>query len=113
MRHSDGEQFPSVPSNRTSRDDLLVVIAEAFRVQSVGAADVHQKVCAFVRARRDAGDPPERVIVALKDVIDRAAVRGHRTERQSALVETIIRWCINEYYQRADAYAPNEPDEHP
>jgi hypothetical protein len=101
------------PYDRNARNELARLIAEAFRAESSGIENLHLRVCAFVRERRDAGDPPEGVVIALKDVIDRATIRSARTEKQSALVETLIRWCINEYYQAADSAQQDSEPEHP
>jgi hypothetical protein len=102
-----------LPYDGDVRNELARLIAEAFRAESSGIENLHLRVCAFVRERRDAGDPPERVVVALKDVIDRATICSARTEKQSALVETMIRWCINEYYQAADSPPRGPEPEHP
>jgi hypothetical protein len=107
------ESLDPLPYDRNVRNELARLIADAFRGESSSLENQHRRVCAFVRERRDAGDPPERVVVALKDVIDRATIRSGRTEKQSALVETMIRWCINEYYQAADSRPQRPEPEHP
>jgi hypothetical protein len=103
----------SPAQRRTSRDELARLIGEAFGRPTVQAELLHGQVCAFVRERRDAGDPPERVIVALKDVIDYATLRSPRTEAQTGLVETIVKWCIREFYRPADAPQAEAPPDHP
>jgi hypothetical protein len=60
----------------------------------------HDAVCAYVAARKATGDPPERVLAALKTLV-RAAVGPTLARRDlDALVERTVHWCIEEYYRR-------------
>ena len=85
------------------RDDLTELLAGAF-LQAPGTYDLlRDEVCRFVRAKRDAGEPPERVLIALKEIVARATVRVARTGAHAALADTVIRWCITEFYRPADS----------
>ncbi len=65
-----------------------------------------ERVCAVVDELKGAGWPPERVIVAVKQVANDAGLHSSRsvlsasaplTERDVALVH-MVRWCIERYY---------------
>jgi hypothetical protein len=64
---------------------------------------LHDAICRFVDRMR--GDPPELVIIALKETLDRVPARGTAARYARDLAATAVRLCIAEYYrpsQRAD-----------
>ncbi len=89
--------------------ELSALFLRAFREVAGSESDasvgsLRVRVCAFVREARERGDPPERVLAALKrttiDAIDPLYFRGESPE-QRGLRETLFRWFLDEYY-RAD-----------
>jgi len=83
-----------------------VVAAHPVRTDEALTQALQESVCAVVDELKDAGWPPERVIVAVKQVADDAGLHSSRnvlsasaplTERDVALVH-MVRWCIERYY---------------
>jgi hypothetical protein len=67
------------------------------------AASLREAVRAFAESRRDAGDPPERALIAVKERVGDALRRrpGAPKGDASALLRRVVHWAIEAYY-RAD-----------
>jgi hypothetical protein len=89
------------------RDYLATFVAAHLSLaEDSSREEMHQRVCAMVDELKAAGWPPERVIVAVKQVADDAGLRPSRgvlsaknalTEQDTAVVY-MVRWCIEQYY---------------
>lgn len=92
--------------------DLRAAFAEAFRTAarstSVDVSRVRALVYAYVRAAKARGNPPERVIIALKELTIADVHWYLASAQQLVLREQVIRWCLDEYY---GASAPAERTE--
>lgn len=97
-------------SHQVSRDaDPLVTTLEqvVYPLSGPTEAELQEAVHAFVDARRHSGEPPERILVALKE-LSRSVLRSRRRATTGAidddgsrvLVEQIVRWAIARYYDR-------------
>jgi hypothetical protein len=65
---------------------------------------LREQVRVYVRALRHDGATPERVLVAVKDLVRRALPRPGTATRRSdadALLTRIVEWTVSDYY-RAD-----------
>ena len=62
---------------------------------------LREAVCAFVAMLRDRGLPPERTLVAVKDVISSAYAPNDILDRQRELASRVATWCVEEYYRAA------------
>lgn len=94
----------STPALPGATEELLNAALRA--TVATGADDVpvlHDAVRAYVLALRTRGDPPERVLIAVKDRVYDSIRRRPATPRvdASALVSRIVHWAIEAYY-RAD-----------
>jgi hypothetical protein len=67
------------------------------------AGSLREAVRAFARSRRDAGDAPERALIAVKERVGDALRRRPGTPKSdaSALLRRVVHWAIEAYY-RAD-----------
>ena len=89
------------------RDTLTALVAEHPTVaDATHQQRLRQQVCAMVDELKSGGWPPERVIVAVKQVADDAGLHPSRgvlstlsplTDRDAMLVN-MVRWCIEQYY---------------
>lgn len=66
------------------------------------ATDLRDAVCSFVRQARSVGQPPERVLMAVKSAVRQAVL--HAPARPDAttdaqLMQQSVEWCIAEYYR--------------
>lgn len=97
--------------------DLRSLFQRAFlgemRVESDDdLAPLRTMVCAYVREARAQGDPPERVLAALKHVtINSVEALYPRQElpEQRVLRETLFRWFLDEYYAPDRPRGPDAP----
>ncbi len=70
------------------------------------------KICVIqlTRNKRDAGEPPERIIVALKEAASDAGLAPRLDPARPLVpgfsgdvVDTMVVWCIETYYESFDA----------
>jgi hypothetical protein len=89
--------------------DYLAAVVAAHPVIAINNdnQELRARVCAVVDELKAADWPPERVIVAVKQVADDAGLHSSRrllsatdplTERDAALVH-MVRWSIEHYYR--------------
>jgi hypothetical protein len=86
-RGVDSEEVPSA----TAQVDPAAAVVEARRQA------VRQLVCASVMDLKASCLPPERVLAVVKQRV--VAAIGRRTVRADAIVDDVVRWCIEEYYR--------------
>ena len=58
--------------------------------------ELRDAACAFVDELKTREMPPEQVLVAVKDLLH--SVDGGDAETQRQLMQKVIGWCINAYY---------------
>ena len=95
------------PKVLTLRDSLSRA-AMTLTTSMYGATDkaLRDEVCAVVYELKDAGWPPERTIIAIKEIALEAGltqsqnvlVRGSDLSPRDALLAKVIRWTIECYY---------------
>lgn len=96
-------RFPeSLPSaldlSESLRATFALDIRSAAGREPVDVSTLQSLVCSFVRAAKERGEPPERVIAKLKALtIGRGDLR-YATLQQQQLRDSILRWCLDEYY---------------
>lgn len=84
-----------------------------FPVTAESEAELRKRVCRYADELQASGEPPERVIVAVKHVAQEAGFDASRRSAQSAenrnerekLIADLVSWCIDGYYRpplRAD-----------
>lgn len=96
--------LPSVVRLREGLNDTARAIAAGSHTIDHG---LQERVCAVVDDLRALGWPPERVIVAVKQVAEDAGVRGSRNVLRVSggltgadqILQNIVRWCIEHYYR--------------
>lgn len=94
-----GDPTAPRPAPPPTPDALLRALARARSATELEAADVLAEVCAYVRACRAAGLPPERVLVAVKAVAAESGLTPQRAGEPPGPLEWVVRWCIEEYYR--------------
>ena len=85
---------------------LLGALELAGSRDSIAMDALRLAVCTFTRAYRGEGLMPERVLIAVKDLVDNRAVpiRTHASDRNGNLLrESISTWCINAYFDAEGA----------
>jgi hypothetical protein len=89
------------PIQAAERFAAALRAAAATGATSAGA--LREAVRVYVETRRDAGDPPERALIAVKERVGDALRRRPATPRgdASALLRRVVHWAIEAYY-RAD-----------
>jgi hypothetical protein len=88
------------------RDYLAAIATHPSLTEHGLTEELHQRVRAMVDELRVAGWPPERVIVAVKQVAEDAGLRPSRgvlsatvpLNAQDAALVKMVRWCIEQYY---------------
>jgi hypothetical protein len=83
-------------------DELIIREEVAAFIKSAGAdlQALHAAVTRFVVHCRDGGEPVERIIVTLKDIIG-AAVRGDVDIRAvNAINQHLLGWVLDAYFTR-------------
>src|SRR5690349_20003466 len=90
--------------------DRLLAVARAPAVAAERPAELRESVYAVVDDLKTAGWPPERVVVAMKQIAEDAGLSpsqklitfpgDHITERDAIVVD-MVRWSIERYYDAA------------
>jgi len=84
-------------------DALVDVLDRTFRLVAhrapIGVDAIRLRVRAYAEHARARGEPVERVIIALKEIVSRVVPPRDRTSAQRALAERVVSWCIRGYYQ--------------
>lgn len=88
---------PGLPSG--AADAVRVALGRYFRVPSDDPNEVREVLRAFVRCRREAGDPPQEVLVAVKRLVADAGSCLADHGAYTALLNAAVRWCVDEYYR--------------
>jgi len=94
----------------TLRDYLAILVDSNPPLLDAHRPELRQRVCAVVDEFKLAGWPPERVIVAVKQIANDAGLSSTRhvlaatsvlSEQEAAIVH-IVRWCVERYYAPTD-----------
>ena len=90
---SDGTPAPT-----TSREILAAALRSAL-APGADASELRDTVRWYVDAARECGRPVERVFVDLKEQLHAiGAIELYARPNERALAESVIRWCIEQYY---------------
>ena len=93
---------PAAVGSMTATPATLSELRAAMR-DSGNRARLKTAVCHHVDAARAQGQRVEHVIIDLKQELRGAGVVDkYTTPDERALAESVIRWCIERYYGRAD-----------
>jgi hypothetical protein len=106
MRHPHlAAASPHAYESADAVDALVDVLDRTFRLVAhrapIGVDAIRLRVRAYAEHARASGEPVERVIIALKEIVSRVVPPRDRTSEQRALAERVVSWCIRGYY-RAD-----------
>jgi hypothetical protein len=87
---------PTLPAER-----FAAALRAAAATGATDAASLRDAVPAFAQSRRDAGDPPERTLIAVKDRVGDALRRRPATPKgdASTLLRRVVHWAIEAYYR--------------
>jgi hypothetical protein len=88
-----------MPAEETATDALR----SALRTLNVGATfrnpePLRDLVCAVVTQLKSEGVPPEHVVRAIKDI----AYEANMQVVETGLLDQMIKWCIDAYFEAAD-----------
>ncbi len=92
----------SVPPIQAA-ERFAAALRAAAATGATDAGSLREAVRAFAQSRRDAGDAPERALIAVKERVGDALRRRPNTPKSdaSALLRRVVHWAIEAYY-RAD-----------
>ena len=63
----------------------------------------------YVDASRERGDPVERIIIDMKTELDAAGMTDrYATREDRSLAESVVRWCIERFYEPPDVRHPDD-----
>lgn len=113
--HPESQHDPSVPSvspgalGRSAPADsaaqgasLAALVAAAADEPSTGSSaardELRHAVFALVAALKADGQPPERVLVAVKSAAEFDSPGGGSLARRGDVRGTVVRWCVEAYY---------------
>jgi hypothetical protein len=86
---------------------LRIAVEEAASRSAESMHALRHAVCNFTLALRDEGTTPERVLIALKTIVNNRAllvIAPHTSDwRGDHLRETISTWCIEEFFKEKTA----------
>ena len=88
------------------RDSLSRANTLATSAQTVGEKELRDEVCDVVEEAKKLGWPPERAIIAIKEIADEAGLtqssrvllKNRELDARDALLAKIVRWTIECYY---------------
>jgi hypothetical protein len=88
------------------RDYLAAIASHPSLGEEAQTEELHKRVCSVVDELKAAGWPPERVIVAVKQVAEGVGMHPSRSVlsatsplgAKDATLVKMVRWCIEEYY---------------
>jgi hypothetical protein len=96
-RQPDDDRAPA-PAPPSELTQVLRVAAAAPRETP---AALQPRLCEYVRVLKASGAHPEGALIAVKSAAHSAGIGPSTDPEMRTLFESIVRWCINEYY-RAD-----------
>ena len=103
MPHAEIPRSDSYAYERVSRDALGQRIAALLATSPVPIDLLRDAVCDFVRTRQGIGEQPDRVLAQVKAVAVRALTAQEHRADATAIVEQVVRWCIEEMFRPAQA----------
>jgi hypothetical protein len=94
-------EFTTAPRTRTiaqanEADDLRSVVTAALAARPIDESALRRGVWSYVGEERHARTSPGHVIIALTDLIDRAAITD--VKERHALTRRVILWCVESYF---------------
>jgi hypothetical protein len=95
MRRIDSTSFEFALGDR---DRIESSLRRAFGAGSLDRSFLSDEIRAFTRRARAGGQPVERVIIAVKSMVDDTQGASRDVEVRKHLAEDVVRWCIEEYY---------------
>jgi hypothetical protein len=100
-----GPTRPPTPVRRPpptlAAERFAAALRAAAATGATDAASLRDAVRAFAQSRRDAGDPPERALIAVKERVGDALRRRPATPKgdASTLLRRVVHWAIEAYYR--------------
>jgi hypothetical protein len=95
MRRVDSVSFEFALGDR---DHIERSLRRVFAEPSLDHSFLSDEIRAFTRRARAGGQPVERVIIAVKSMVDGTQGAAHDFLVGRHLAEDVVRWCIEEYY---------------
>jgi len=90
-------------------DSLRQALVRAVAAHNYDGVELRDAVVQFAGESRLAGVPPERVLVAVKRVIEDDTVAGMSDWWRSIITDRFVRWAVEGYY-RIDLGGPATTD---
>jgi hypothetical protein len=84
---------------RAQVTDAGLAVAIAAHLRGASRAELRQAVATFVVEKKRTVTPPQDVIASLKAHVQREAQPHMGAEEFPRLVESVVRWGIEEYYR--------------
>ena len=81
---------------------VVRAIEEAQRTRTFASAELRDAIGRYARSARDAGVPPERLIVAVKMLVRDVALAEMREWFRGVLTDRAVAWAIEAYYDIDD-----------
>lgn len=91
---------------------LRQALIEARRTRNYEGLELREVVSRFALDARNAGLPPERVLIAVKELVDEHAQSGVSEWWRAVVTDRVVRWAVEGYY-RLDLGGPQSPPESP
>lgn len=105
---NDVQSREPAPHGTDGAHSLTATFVKAYQAAGgkavIDLAALQSAVCAFVRSAKERGDPPQRVIVALKALTMQVVDWRQASPQQQALREAVIRLCLDEFYGPASSH---------
>lgn len=80
-------------------DAIRRALAEAARTRNYDDGELREAVAQFAGEWRVHGVPPERVLIAVKQVVDEFALAGVSDWWRSVITDRFVRWAVEGYYR--------------
>lgn len=81
------------------QDAIRRVLAQASRTRNYDAAELREAVSQFAADARSAEVPPERVLIAVKQLVDEHSPGGVSDWWRSVVTDRVVRWAVEGYYR--------------
>ena len=95
MRRIDSPSFEFALGDR---DRIERSLGRALASPLLDRSFLKDEICGFTRRARAGGQRVERVIIAVKEMVDETPGTARDLEPRRHLAEDVVRWCIEEYY---------------
>jgi hypothetical protein len=95
MRRIDSTSFEFALGDR---DHIEASLRRALVSPALDRSFLSDEIRAFTRRARAGGQPIERVIIAVKSMVDDTQSASPDITARRHLAEEVVRWCIEEFY---------------